>query len=83
MDLPDIQWYVKSCGYNQLFVKNKRDTIIIYCFTHDNTCSKTLLTINILDNHVYIEAWIIGSVEKDTISKTAIDSLLKRLGQQG
>ena len=25
LDLPDIQWYLKACDYNQLFVKNKRD----------------------------------------------------------
>ncbi|MBN2878373.1 MAG: hypothetical protein JXN65_01975 [Clostridia bacterium] len=31
LDLPDIQWYLKACDYNQLFVKNKRDAIIIYC----------------------------------------------------
>ena len=31
LDLVDVQWYLKACDYNQLFVKNKRDAIIIYC----------------------------------------------------
>ena len=31
LDLADVQWYLKACDYNQLYAKNKRDAIIIYC----------------------------------------------------
>ena len=34
LELPDVQWYLKACDYNQLFVKNKRDAIIIYCINN-------------------------------------------------
>ena len=31
LDFVDAQWYLKACEYSQLFVKTKRDSIIIYC----------------------------------------------------
>ena len=45
LDLPDVQWYLKACDYNQLYVKNKRDAIIIYCFNKKlpvSECNKML-----------------------------------------
>ena len=45
LDLPDVQWYLKACDYNQLFVKNKRDAIIIYCINNKlpvKECNKML-----------------------------------------
>ena len=30
-DFADVQWYLKACDYPQLYAKNKRDSIIIYC----------------------------------------------------
>ncbi len=31
IDFADVQWYLKACDYPQLYAKNKRDSIIIYC----------------------------------------------------
>ena len=31
LELKDVQWYLKACDYPQLFAKNKRDSVIIYC----------------------------------------------------
>lgn len=45
LDFPDVQWYLKACDYNQLYVKNKRDAIIIYCFDNKlsvSECNKML-----------------------------------------
>ena len=45
LDLPDVQWYLKACDYSQLFVKNKRDAIIIYSINNKlpvGECNKML-----------------------------------------
>ena len=45
LDLRDVQWYLKACDYPQLFVKNKRDAIIIYCLNNKlsvDECNKML-----------------------------------------
>jgi len=45
LDLPDVQWYLKACDYSQLYAKNKRDAIIIYCINKNlavSECNKML-----------------------------------------
>jgi len=32
--LKDIQWYLKACDYPQLYARDKRDAVIIYCINH-------------------------------------------------
>lgn len=34
LDLKDIQWYLKACDYPQLYARDKRDAVIIYCINH-------------------------------------------------
>ena len=34
LDLNDVQWYLKACAYHQLYTRNKRDCVIIYCINH-------------------------------------------------
>ncbi len=51
VDFNDVQWYLKACDYPQLYVKNKRDSIIIYCLKNKlsvSECNKML-------NHVDLE----------------------------
>jgi hypothetical protein len=41
----DAQWYLKACDYPQLYAKNKRDSIIIYCLNKKlsvSECNKML-----------------------------------------
>jgi len=45
MDVSDVQWYLKACDYPQLYAKNKRDAIIIYCLNNKlsvSECNKML-----------------------------------------
>jgi len=45
MDFLDVQWYLKACDYPQLYAKNKRDSIIIYCLNQKLSvaeCNKML-----------------------------------------
>lgn len=45
VDLADAQWYLKACDYPQLYAKNRRDSIIIYCLNKKLTvpeCNKML-----------------------------------------
>ena len=34
MDFNDVQWLLRACDYPQLYAKNKRDAVIIYCINH-------------------------------------------------
>lgn len=34
LELCNVQWYLKACGYHQLYVRDKRDCIIMYCVDH-------------------------------------------------
>lgn len=34
LDLKDVQWYLKACDYPQLYAREKRDAVIIYCINH-------------------------------------------------
>lgn len=34
LSLNDIQWYLKACDYPQLYARDKRDAVIIYCINH-------------------------------------------------
>jgi hypothetical protein len=50
LNMPDIQWYLKACDYNQLFAKNKRDAIIIYCINKNlsvKECNKMLNNVSL------------------------------------
>ena len=58
MDFNDVQWYLKATDYPQLYAKNKRDAVIIYCFAHHlsvKECNKMLNNIGLenlgFENH--------------------------------
>jgi DNA-binding phage protein len=34
IDLKDVQWYLKATNYPQLYARDKRDCVIIYCITN-------------------------------------------------
>jgi len=34
LDLSEVQWYLKACRYHQLYARDKRDCVIIYCIHH-------------------------------------------------
>ena len=34
LNLNDIQWYLRATDYPQLYARNKRDAVIIYCINH-------------------------------------------------
>lgn len=34
LDLSDVQWYLQACDYPQLYARNKRDAVIIYCINN-------------------------------------------------
>ena len=45
LDLCDVQWYLKACDYPNLYAKNKRDAVIIYCLNNKlsvDECNKML-----------------------------------------
>lgn len=54
---------------------------VTYCFSLDKGDAKTLLTINILDGNVHLEAWTLKKIDNDYLSKASINDLLKMLGQ--
>ena len=45
----DVQWYLKACDYPQLYVKNKRDSIIIYCLNNKLSVSECNKMLNNVD----------------------------------
>lgn len=49
--LSDVQWYLKACDYPQLYAKNKRDSIIIYCLNK----KLSVVECNTMLNHVGLE----------------------------
>ena len=45
VEFADVQWYLKACDYHQLYVKTKRDSIIVYCLNNKlsvSECNKML-----------------------------------------
>jgi|GEM_PF-938594 len=45
LDLNDVQWYLRAADYPQLYVRNKRDAVIVYCINHKlsvGECNKML-----------------------------------------
>ena len=45
MEIDDVQWYLKACDYPQLYAKNKRDCVIIFCLQNKlsvDECNKML-----------------------------------------
>ena len=46
LDLCDIQWYLKACDYPQLYAKNKRDAVIIYCINNKLSVDECNLMLN-------------------------------------
>lgn len=45
LEFADVQWYLKACDFPQLYAKNKRDSIIIYCLNKNlsvDECNKML-----------------------------------------
>ncbi len=45
LDLNDVQWYLKAADYPQLYARDKRDCVIIYCINHRlsvDECNKML-----------------------------------------
>ncbi len=49
VDFSDVQWYLKACDYPQLYVKNKRDSIIIYCLNNELSVSECNKMLNNVD----------------------------------
>lgn len=37
MPLKNIQWLLRATGYAQLYARDKRDCVIIYCINHQNS----------------------------------------------
>jgi len=35
LNLTDVQWYLKATDYPQLYARDKRDAVIIYCINHN------------------------------------------------
>lgn len=54
---------------------------VAYCFSLDDGNSKVLLTINILDDKVHLEAWTVENISEKKLPRAAINGLLKILGQ--
>ncbi len=45
LTLKDVQWYLKAMDYAQLYARDRRDAVIIYCINHHlsvNECNKML-----------------------------------------
>jgi len=45
LNLTDVQWYLKATDYPQLYARDKRDAVIIYCLNHNikvEECNKML-----------------------------------------
>ena len=53
----------------------------VYCFSIDQSDSKTLLTISILDGIAHLETWTIKSIMNNNLLKKLINNLLLTLGQ--
>jgi DNA-binding phage protein len=50
ISLKDIQWLLRATGYAQLYARDKRDSVIIYCINHQNSvadCNTMLEKINL------------------------------------
>jgi len=50
LDLNDVQWYLRATDYPQLYARNKRDAVIIYCINHKlsvDACNKMLNNIGL------------------------------------
>lgn len=48
--LNDVQWLLRATGYAQLYARDKRDSVIIYCLNHQNSvveCNTMLEKINL------------------------------------
>ncbi len=48
--LKNIQWLLRATGYAQLYARDRRDSVIIYCINHNNTvkeCNDMLGRINL------------------------------------
>ena len=37
MPLKNVQWLLRATGYAQLYARDKRDSVIIYCINHQNS----------------------------------------------
>ena len=49
LPLKNVQWLLRATGYAQLYARDKRDSVIIYCINHKNSvndCNKMLEKIN-------------------------------------
>lgn len=49
MPLKNVQWLLRATGYAQLYARDKRDSVIIYCINHQNSvndCNTMLEKIN-------------------------------------
>ncbi len=48
--LKDVQWLLRATGYAQLYARDRRDSLIIYCINHKinvNECNTMLKKINL------------------------------------
>lgn len=77
-----IENWAKSSGFKETILpKQLDDNDITYCFSLDENGEKTLLTVNILDDIVYIETWVMASVDKNRMSMMSINALLNILNK--
>ena len=75
-------WVKESRFIESILPKQQNPDDIAYCFSLNEGNARTLLTINILDDKVHLEAWVTESICHKEMSKTEINNLLKRLGQE-
>ena len=50
LTIQDAQWTLRAAGYSQLYVRNRRDAVIIYAFEHSisiKTCNEMLCNIEV------------------------------------
>ena len=83
---PDIDEIIESWANNSEFKESELpgqicSDNVAYCFCLDDDDSRTLLTINILDDKVRLEAWTASCISEKRISKESINTLLCMLGQ--
>lgn len=78
-----IAKWAKSSAFKESTLPHQvRNDDITYCFSYDDEDTITLITINILDGKVLLEAWMVENVKKNQISQCEIHHLLKMLGQE-
>lgn len=77
-----IEGWAENSGFKESVLPRQISSDdVAYCFCLDEGASRALLTINILDDKVHLEAWTASCISEKRIPREGINTLLEMLGQ--